>query len=408
MEKERINLVGDPAQCSGCGACMAICPQAAITMQEAADGCVYPVIDHDKCVRCGKCLQICDFHQPATLRAPLDAWAAAGRDDALVKRSASGGIFATIAMRWIADGGMVAGAVMDMDEQGLQVYHLLSDKAEDVRRMQGSKYVQSEAWRCYADVAAALRAGRKVLFSGTPCQVAAIRRLTGDPENLITIDIICHGVPSQKMLNGYVQCLEKRFRGRVVSAGFRDKDGSSRYCARIDLQRRKGMRTLCLRSSDLSYYRHFLAGVIFRENCYHCPYASLNRVGDLTIGDYWGVEKRHAQEIAAGDMPARQDWSCVLAASAKGQRLLEMCSEALMLQASRLAWVAMENQQLNHPVQKPAEREQVLTAWKNVDYAAVEKAFVRDMGGRLRYRLRLMKSLRRHRKAHMNSKGHKE
>lgn len=407
MEKERINLVSDPVKCSGCGACMAVCPKGAITMQEAADGCVYPVIDHDKCIRCGKCLRICDFHRPETLRTPLAAWAAAGRDDVLVKQSASGGVFATLAMRWIAGGGLVAGAVMDADAKGLQVYHLLSDKAEDVRRMQGSKYVQSDAWRCYADVTAALRAGRRVLFSGTPCQVAAIRRITGDPENLTTIDIICHGVPPQGMLRGYVRCLEKRFRGCVTGISFRDKDGSSRYCARIDLKRRGRTRMLRLRSSDLSYYRHFLAGVIFRENCYQCPYAGLNRAGDLTIGDYWGVEKHHAQEIAAGDMPSRLDWSCVLTGSPKGQRLLESHGDDLMLHASQSEWAAMDNQQLNHPVKKADNREPVMAAWAEGGYEAVEKAFVRDMGGRIRYRLRLMKSLRRHRKATKNNEGRK-
>lgn len=407
MEKERINLVSEPGKCSGCGACMAVCPKGAITMQEAADGCVYPVIDHDKCIRCGKCLRICDFHRPETLRAPLAAWAAAGRDDVLVKQSASGGVFATLAMRWINEGGLVAGAVMDADAQDVQVYHLLSDTAEDVRRMQGSKYVQSDAWRCYADVTAALRAGRHVLFSATPCQVAAIRRITGDPENLTTIDIICHGVPPQGMLRGYMHCLEKCFKGCVTGISFRDKDGSSRYCARIDLKRRKGTRTLRLRSSDLSYYRHFLAGVIFRENCYRCPYAGLNRAGDLTIGDYWGVEKHHAQEIAAGDMPSRLDWSCVLATSTKGQHLLEMYGEKLMLHESQPEWAAMDNQQLDHPVKKPDNREAVMAAWTEDGYEAVEKAFVRDMGGQIRYRLRLMKSLRRHRIAMKNNEGRK-
>lgn len=407
MEKERINLVSDVGRCSGCGACMAVCSKGAITLQEAADGCVYPVIDHANCIRCGKCLRTCDFHQPETLRAPLDARAAAGRDDALVKRSASGGVFATLAMRWIADGGLVAGAVMDVDAQGVRVYHLLSDKVEDVRRMQGSKYVQSDAWRSYADVTAALRAGRDVLFSGTPCQVAAIRRITGDPVNLTTIDIICHGVPPQGMLNGYVHCLARHFRGCVAGINFRDKDGGSRYCARIDVQGRKGLRMLRLRSSDLSYYRHFLQGVIFRENCYDCPYASLARAGDLTIGDYWGVEKRHVQEFAAGDMSSRTDWSCILVVSSKGKRLLHTHGTDLILHASKLEWVAEDNQQLNHPVRKPSERDKVLTAWVQGGYEAVEKAFIREMGGWIRYRLRLMKSLHCHSKALKNNEGHK-
>jgi len=397
MEKARINLVSDTSLCSGCGACMAACPKAAITMQESVDGCVYPVIDHESCIRCGRCLQICDFHQPVVLRVPLGAWAAAGRDDALVKRSASGGIFAAIAMRWIADGGMVAGAVMDMDEQGLQVYHLLSDKAEDVCRMQGSKYVQSDAWRCYADVAAALQAGRKVLFSGTPCQVAAIRRFTGDPEDLVTIDLICHGVPPVKMLKEYAGLLGKRFFGKVTNIVFRDKDVGKSFCARIEILRGKRESSLYLRSHDLSFYKLFLEGVNYRENCYHCPYAGLNRVGDLTIGDYWGVEKRHAHDFDSGRMQHRSDWSCVLANSERGCALLED-QEDLLLHPTKIEWVAQDNAQLNHPMRKPSSRNSMLAAWERGGYDAVEADFVRAQGGKTRYAIRLWKSRRRNNK----------
>lgn len=398
MEKERINLVSDASLCSGCGACMAACPKAAITMQEAADGCVYPVIDHESCIRCGKCLRICDFRQPETLRAPLAAYAAAGRDGELVKNSASGGIFATLAMRWIADGGLVAGAVMDAGEQGLQVYHLLSGKAEDVHRMQGSKYVQSDAGRCYADVAAALRTGRKVLFSGTPCQVAAIRRLTGDPDNLTTIDLICHGVPPVKMLKAYAGLLGKRFYGKVTNIVFRDKHAGKSFCARIDVRRGKRESSLYLRSHDLSFYKLFLEGVSYRESCYHCPYAGLNRAGDLTIGDYWGVEKRHAHDFENGGMQRRSDWSCVLANSERGCALLKG-REDLLLHPTKPEWAAQDNAQLNHPMQKPPSRDSMLAAWKRGGYDAVEADFVRAQGGKIRYAIRLWKSLRRNKKA---------
>lgn len=406
MEKDRINLVSDAGQCSGCGACMAVCPKEAITMQEAADGCVYPVIDHDKCIRCGKCLRICDFHQPETLRAPIEAWAAAGRDDALVKRSASGGVFATLAMRWIADGGLVAGAVMDVDAQGVRVYHLLSDKAEDVRRMQGSKYVQSDAWRCYAGVTAALRAGRNVLFSGTPCQVAAIRRLTGNPDNLTAIDIICHGVPPQRMLADYAQILSRRFHAPLTGLVFRDKSVGRSFCARIDLQRRKHVSSLYLRSHELSYYKYFLESAIYRESCYQCPYARLERAADLTIGDYWGVEKHHAAEIAAG-MRHHSDWSCMLVNSDKGARLLERSAESFDVIPSQSAWVSAQNHQLQHPSGKPDEREDLLQLYRTQGYRGMEAAFVRKEGGKLRYAVRLNRQIRRNRKAHMNNEGHK-
>lgn len=407
MEKERINLVSDPGKCSGCGACMAVCPKGAITMQEAADGCVYPVIDHDKCIRCGKCLRICDFHRPETLRAPLAAWAAAGRDDVLVKQSASGGVFATLAMRWIAGGGLVAGAVMDADAKGLQVYHLLSDKAEDVRRMQGSKYVQSDAWRCYADVTAALRAGRRVLFSGTPCQVAAIRRITGAPENLTTIDIICHGVPPQGMLRGYAEILSRRFHAQLTGIAFRDKSIQRSFCARIDLQRGKRTSSLYLRSHELSYYKYFLESAIYRENCYQCPYARLERAADLTIGDYWGVGEYHAAQITADNMKHHSDWSCILVNTDKGQRLLTQSAESFDLIPSQAAWVAAQNHQLQHPSRKSDDRESLLKLYHTQGYHGVEAAYVRAAGGKIRYAVRLLRQIRRNRKAHMNNEGRK-
>lgn len=397
MNDEAIRLVKSSTDCSGCGACMAVCPKQAITMRPGENGCLYPVIDEGNCVHCGKCQHICEYAGgTAGGNLPRSVYAAAGKDADLVRNSASGGVFATLAKSWIQAGGMVAGAVMDCGG-GVKVYHVLSDKPEDVRRMQGSKYVQSDAWRCYVDVQAALKDGKRVLFSGTPCQTAAIRALTGDPEHLITVELICHGVPPQTMLDEYVRILSKRFGGKLMDFTFREKRVPKSFCARMDIQKGKRVRSLYLRSHELSFYKHFLEGTIYRENCYSCPYAKQERGSDLTIGDYWGVEKYHQDDFASGAMEKRSDWSCILVGSAKGEALLKQHGGTMTVHPSRLEWAMAENHQLRHPMQKPASRSEVLHLYQTGGYSAVENSFIHKHGGRLRYFLRVMKQLRRNR-----------
>lgn len=403
MNKERIELVPDASKCSGCGACMVICPRRAITMQEGQYGCKYPVIDEAACVQCGKCLQICPWESLENKVVPDGAYAAAGKNSDVVKRSASGGVFATLALNWIRSGGVTAGAVMDCTDN-VQVYHALSEREDDVQRMQGSKYAHSDAWRCYAEICTALRAGKRVLFSGTPCQVAAVRRLTGNPTNLTTIDLICHGVPPVRMLNEYVRLLGKRFRGNISGFSFRDKSTGREFCARIDVQRRK-KRTYYLRSSVLSFYRHFLTGVFYRENCYSCPYARLERVSDLTIGDYWGIDSGHADDFAAGRMPVRNDWSCVLVNTDKGRRLLDEHGGELDLYHTEVTWIAQGNHQLCHASARPPERVSMLACYEQGGYTAVEDAFVQSFGGKLRYNVRLVKQVLQNKKACKVNRG---
>ncbi|MBR6669081.1 MAG: Coenzyme F420 hydrogenase/dehydrogenase, beta subunit C-terminal domain [Clostridia bacterium] len=404
MYKEPIKLVDDTRRCSGCGACMTVCAHQAIRMVEDSRGCKYPVIDDRVCVGCGRCRQVCSYHKPGTARASQKAYAAYGIDTGLVKRSASGGMFASLAMSWLRAGGLIAGAVMDVDD-GVQVYHILSGKAEDVSRMQGSKYVHSDAWRCYGDVLAMLRSGRQVLFSGTPCQVAAVKALSGDPDNLTTIDLICHGVPPAAMLDDYVKLLGKRLHGRVEGLSFRDKSISRDFCARIDVRRGKKRRSYYLRSGILSFYKYFLQGMTYRDNCYTCPYARMERVSDVTIGDYWGIEKQHGEDIRAGRMPERKDWSCVLANTEKGQRLLDAHAGEIVTYASQAEWIARENHQLQHPTAEPEGRSALIRRYRKDGYAGVEADFMRQCGGKLRYHFRLYRQVRENDKARKTNEG---
>ncbi len=392
-----------PKQCTGCGACMAVCPVKAIEMKTAADGFVHPQIDDQLCTRCNRCVRVCQAQEGG--KEPMQAYAALGHNAALVEKSASGGIFATLADHCVRDGGVAVGAVMERVNNEFQVFHAVAEKPEGLTVMQGSKYVQSDAWRCYPAVMEAVGSGRTVLFSGTPCQVAAVKRLTGNPDNLITVDLICHGVPSAEMFNQYARILGRRLGGRLEHIRFRDKRCQKSFCAELTLSCLGREQSRYLSASLMSFYRLFLDGTIYRSSCYTCPYAKRQRVGDLTIGDYWGVEDAHAADFASQRMEKRSDWSCVLVNSAKGAGFLQRCADDLELIPSQVEWVAAKNQQLNQPSPEPPEHAGLMRQYMSRGYGAVERAFVKKNGGWLKYRWRMFKSLYQNHKRSLRNKG---
>lgn len=383
--------------CSACGACLAMCPVEAIQMEASAEGFLYPVIQEDKCVRCGKCANVCALRATEERHQPLEAYAAVGSNEDLVRNSASGGVFASLATQCVQQGGLVAGAVMDADGENIQVYHCLTDQLEGLGPMQGSKYVQSDAWKCYKELIKAVRQGKQVLFTGTPCQVSAVKRITGNPDNLVTMDLICHGVPSLQMLNDYVKILNRRFHGQTKQIIFRDKTVGKSFCARVDVLRGKKCKQLYLRSHHMSYYQFFLEGAVYRDSCYVCPYAGTERVSDITIGDYWGIEKYHSEAMTNRDADKKTDWSCLMVNTPKGKAFIEKVGQDLETYSSQVSYVAETNQQLNMPSKKPEKRAALLKLYREQGYTGIEKTFLRQSGGAVRYFWRTYKEMRRYR-----------
>ncbi len=275
-------------RCSGCAACRAVCPKGAITMTPDAEGFFYPRIDAARCVSCGTCQKACPVLVRGNTRTPKAVFAAVAHDDNLRRASSSGGIFSLLARETFQKGGVVFGAAWDYET--LAVKMVAARNEEELSALRGSKYVQADVGDVYEQVAHNLNEGHQVLFSGTPCQVAALRRVVGVHESLLTVEVVCHATPSPLAFRKYA---EKRMyeAGKKISRIF----SRSKNCS----WKRYAM-SLSFHDSDIAYLqfldedpflRGFLSELYNRPSCHDCSVRELRSGADLTIADYWNVDE---------------------------------------------------------------------------------------------------------------------
>lgn len=349
-------------RCTGCGACAAICLKDAIAMTMTDEGFYAPEIDETKCVSCGLCSRTCPILKdsaPLRLDAPV-AWVAKLRDEAALGKSASGGLFTALARESLHQGGMVFGTIWDEE---LVARVSVAETEKELAPMRGSKYVQSASQDCYPQVKAALEAGREVLFTGVPCQVAGLYGYLGgkDYPNLITVDIVCHGAGSPGMLRDALKLQGERHGTGVAALDHTDKSrGWSILIQRtIRTAYRDGSESYHDSSED-PYLSLFLNGYIYREGCYQCPGAALPRKADLTLGDFFGfgVAKSHHFDTTGGI-------SQVLINSAKGKELFDAIiqSRAIDAQPCALDECLIFNHNLWKPSPRPAIRDEIMTCY---------------------------------------------
>lgn len=276
----------DAYSCTQCRACEAVCPKKCISFVEGKDGFLLPIIEDSFCIKCGLCVKSCHQLNPILKKRPLLCYAAWSKEDQIRRSSSSGGAFSEIARYICNRGGVVVGAVMDRD---LKVHHSFAESMDQIAPMRGSKYVQSDLNGVFAQIKHILNEGRLVLFTGTPCQVAGLYSfLKKDYENLLTCDLVCHGVPSQKSFDNYCSKInlnladtaEFRFR---YTEGWGFQMGVHPYSESAHVR----WRNISPRKSY--YLRAFTRGLMFNEACYSCHYATIERVGDITMADYWGI-----------------------------------------------------------------------------------------------------------------------
>ncbi len=374
-----ISIVGD--KCVGCHACEQACPVTCIEFKENQEGFCYPAIKKDKCIDCNKCANICPVLNKPKVNKIKQVYAGWVLKQDIIKKSSSGGVFASFAQSVLSENGKVYGCAYD---DKLNPRHIGIDDISELFKLQGSKYAESDIGNIYSEIEKQLKKGEKVLFSGTPCQCAGLRGYLGkEYDNLIVIDIICHGVPSRKLFKSYIRFLECKKRGRLVSFDFRNKDKHGwSLTYKYKIVKRKRIKEYQGIASLSSYYYGFLAGFMYRQSCYQCPFANPNRISDITLGDYWGIEKIDP------DNNNYQGVSAIIVNTETGKRLLEKVSGEVQLAESTFEKVSIQNSNLLHPTSKNQLREVIYTEYQKYGYEYIAKKYLRTP----HYCLELVKS----------------
>lgn len=351
-----ITLFNKKKNCCGCGSCENICPKNAISMGEDEYGFIYPKIDHNLCIECHLCEKVCNFQSRTEYSDEHKAYAAVTKNQEILMNSTSGGIFTTIALEFIKDGGYVAGSIYD---ENFNVVHIVSNKIEDIYKMQGSKYVQSSINDTYSQIRKLLSHKEKVLFSGTPCQVDGLYGyLQSDYDNLYTIDIVCHGVPSNKMFQDYLN-FESKNNGQIRSITFRDKTQGWQKDGKIVFYNKEKK----INAGSSEYYYLFNNNLIFRDSCYSCKYSSLKRPGDLTIGDYWGIEIVDAHLMEKKGMNSKKGISLIISNNDHGRLLIKHYQKSLYIYTTEIKNIIKYNHNLKKTSQRPSSRYIVLNKY---------------------------------------------
>lgn len=282
--------INRPEKCSGCTACSQVCPKSCISMLPDQEGFVYPVIDENVCIECGKCRNVCPILQHDGGSIPKQVLAEKNRNEEVRSTSSSGGVFYEIAKNFIQNRGYVYGCALDRD---MVARHICVNSLKELDKLKSSKYVQSDMSNTMAEIRKRLNKGEKVLFSGTPCQAAGLRNYLGkDYDNLIVIDVLCHGVPSPKLFADYLECLSQQYGGgKPISVNFRNKQrGWKRLYMEVRFD--NGKRHYIYSGYD-RYEGMFLNNMSLRPSCYECKFTRAKRLGDLTLGDFWGIGKKY-------------------------------------------------------------------------------------------------------------------
>lgn len=359
--------IEDKRMCSGCHACDNICPKKAISMDIDEEGFWYPNVDKDKCVNCNLCEDVCPIINNKDFVSIKKAYGCYNLDEDIRLKSSSGGVFSLLASSVIAKNGVVFGAKFD---ENFNVVHDYAETIEELSVFRGSKYVQSNIGENFKIAKEFLKSGRLVLFSGTPCQIGGFKAyLRKEYDNLITVDLICHGVPSPMIWQKYINELSN---GKKLTAmTFRDKskgwkNGVLKYTFddRSEIKEEYGKSV---------YIKGFIKNCYLRPSCYDCHFKTLDRCSDLTLGDFWGVED------LLPDIDLKQGVSLVLGHTKKGIKLMKNLNEKIYLKEINIDDSIKFNSCAIQSVSLPKAREKFFSSINNLSIgSAIEKALYKS------------------------------
>ncbi len=355
--------------CTGCGACVQRCPKQCISWTTKEFDFRYPQIDEATCINCGLCEKVCPIDKE--LKAPVvqKAYAAIHKDSFVLEKSTSGGAFTALADTIFSQGGVVYGAAM---LNGMQVKHIRTENRTAFAELRSSKYLQSDTGTTYQMVEQDLKQGKVVLYSGTPCQIDGLKCfLRKEYENLYTADIVCHGVGSQAYFDKYMEFAKERY-GKIKALRFRSKEYAGWSCGGVVVVvgTSNSEKKIPYRDFDNYYYSYFLSGDIYRKCCYSCKYANTKRVGDFSLGDYWGVE--------ALNLPLQTENGCslLLVNNKRANKLFKTVVDLDNVETT-IEQAAHCNKQLNEPSRLTKSRQKRINEYESMSGQQIQEVYLK-------------------------------
>lgn len=343
-------------RCTGCMLCYNICPKKCISIDTDSEGFIIPKINYKECVECGICLKNCPSNSKPAGKKPFKAYALQVKNVNELLESSSGGVAYSIAKTIISSGGVAYGARFDSN---FNLSHSRASTIQELNEHRGSKYLQSNISECLKSLKEDCETGTNVVFVGTPCQIAAVKKyLKKDYNNLLLIDLICHGVPSQSLFKDYIEWKKRKLNlKKVLKYEFRNKKYGWATNYKIEGEHKAKYGS----ALEDPYYSDFIGAKNYRLSCYTCNYANLERQGDLTIGDYWGISKIYKNL----EFEVKNGVSCVLVNTKKGNDFILNNIKQYNCVDSKIEDIVENNGNLREPAHMPEDRKDY---YKNVNY----------------------------------------
>jgi len=337
-------------------------------MQDDAEGFWYPKADYSSCISCGKCVKVCPTINKIEPGKEPTGYACYNKDEAIRLASSSGGVFSLLSRNILEKGGIVFGVGFDED---FNVVHSFVEAEAELANFRGSKYVQSRIGDSYKQVKKFLKEDKSVLFTGTPCQIAGLKSFLGkDFDNLICVDNVCHGVPSPKVWQKYLEVIQLKMSSKLLAYSFRDKSiGWKEYTAKANFENNKEI--VLKRHRDL-FSRVFIRDIALRPSCHACAFKGKQRHGDLTLADFWGGDKMHP------DMDDNKGLSLVLLNSEKGQKIFEEITRQLAFEKTDVEKALNYNLSALKSTKENPSREPFFFDLDNLDFARLIKKYCSD------------------------------
>lgn len=351
------------SMCCGCDACANICPLKCIEMKSDNEGFWYPEIDKGRCIGCNLCERVC----PTTNKLDKNlfdkkAYACRNKNNDVRLNSSSGGIFTNLCEYVIRNNGVVFGAAFDAN---FDVYHLAADTINECIKFRGSKYVQSRIGNTYLEAKQYLESGKMVLFSGTQCQIKGLNLfLNKKYDNLITIDIVCHGVPSPLIFNMYKENLKNKYNSEIEYINFRGKNVGWKQFSYIT--KFKNKKQFCKIFSENLYMKGFLKNLYLRPSCYDCKSKNFSNNSDISLADYWGIENKHPE------MDDDKGTSLIIVNTLKGKEVLLKISNEIEFLNSDLDYGISQNPCIVKPVEYNEKRKKFFEELENTNSENLE------------------------------------